>query len=223
MAASEWFRSSEWGADAKADFERRLARTRSQNRPQYIKIKALVLEAAGETTAAEQLLRRVIEEYPESIDAAYCAERLGDRRLASGEFAAAEAEYRRSMELRPDLNATTGEVHIGLAEALIAQGRHEEALQALEYVPVARLGSNHAICRWNVALADAALGAGEQQVAAEAAARALALLDAPDQFARHPGVGRAALPGDQVKRLRVIASGQAPTRQPRRRGLRRRK
>lgn len=222
MAQREWFRSPDWGTDAAADFEARLARARSHSRPQYLRIKALALEAAGEGMVAEELLRRVIEEYPDSLDAAFSAERLGDRRQARGDFAAAEAEYRRSMDLRTDLNGTSGEVHLGLAEALNAQGRHQEALQALEYIPVAQLGMAHAVCRWNVALADAALGVGERTVAEQAAARALALLDAPDQFARHPGIGRATLSDDQQTRLRLIANGRGP-KGPRRSGLFRRK
>lgn len=214
MAAEEWFRSSGWDEEARADFEARLARARGSNRPQYIRIKAFALRDAGRTAAAEALFRRVLDAYPDSLDAAHCAETLGDQSMSAGDFVTAEAHYRHALELRPDMNATSGEVHIGLAEALVAQGRHEDALAALEYVPVARLMVNHSVGRWNVALAEAALGVGEQQVAADAARRALALLDAPDQFTRHKGVGRAALTDDQVNRLRAIAAREAmkPTR-----------
>jgi tetratricopeptide (TPR) repeat protein len=222
MPAEDWFRTTAWDAGARADFEARLARARDHNRPQYIKIKAFALLARGDSVAAEELFRRVIDEYPDSLDAAYCAESLGNLYLAAGEFAVAEAHYRRSLQLRPDLNATSGEVHIGLAESLTRQGRHEEALHALEYVPLAKLTLNHSICRWNAALAAAALGVGELQVAAAAAARALALLDAPDQFTRHPGVGRAALPSKEAERLRAVAAGKAKTRSTIRSLLRRR-
>ncbi len=193
MASDEWFRSNDWDAQARAEFEIRLARARPYNRPQYLKIKALALEASRQDADAVILLRRVLEEYPDSLDAAYCAERLADHYLATGDTLAAERHYRRSMELRPDLNATTGEVHIGLAEALNAQKRYDEALQALDYLPATDLTLNHGVCRWNGALADAALGVGDFEVAREAASRALALLREPDQFSKHRGVGRAAL------------------------------
>ena len=208
MAVEDWFRSPAWDDDSRADFESRLSRAREYNRPQYIKIKALAVGEAGHAAAADALLRRVLDEYPQSLDAAYCAEILGDRAMNAGDSTAAEAHYRHALTLRPDMNATTGEVHIGLAEALSAQGRHDDALLALDYVPAARLTLNHAICRWNAALSEAALGVGERQVAADAAARALDLLDAPDQFTRHKGVGRARLTDAQVKRLRVIAARQ---------------
>lgn len=109
--------------------------------------------------------------------------------------------------MQPDQDATTGEVHIRLAEALAAQQRYDDALQALELVPVADLTFNHSVCRWNAALADTALGLGEVQVVRDAATRALELLDAPDQFPRHAGVGRAALTDAQRRRLQAIRRG----------------
>lgn len=207
VAGNDWSRNSDWDERARTDFEARLARARSHNRPQYLRIKALALREAGDADAASDLLSRVLREYPNSLDAAFCAEMLGELALGATDHPQAEAHFREAMRLRPDLNATSGEVHIGLAEALIAQGRYQEAVDALDYVPVSRLGLNQSICRWNVALADAAQGLGEKQVAAEAAGRALALLDTPDQFARHPGVGRAVLTVQQVARLRSVASG----------------
>ncbi len=222
MASDEWFRSRDWDTPARAAFETRLARARPYNRPQYLKIKALALQASGQDADAVTLLRRVLEKYPHSLDAAYCAERLADHYLATGDAPAAERHYRHSMELRPDLNATTGEVHIGLAEALNAQKRYDEALQALDYMPATDLTLNHGVCRWNAALADAALGVGEFEVARQAASQALALRGAPDQFSRHRGVGRAALSREQQAHLRAIVTGEEPRQVARRWSLRRR-
>ncbi len=222
VASDEWFRSSDWDARARAEFETRLARARPYNRPRYLMIKAVALEASGQDADAVTLLRRVLDEYPDSLDAASCAERLADHHLARGDAPAAERHYRRSMELRPDLTATTGEVHIGLAEALSAQKRYDEALGELDYLPATDLTLSHGVCRWNAALADAALGVGEYQMAREAASRALALLGAPDQFSRHRGVGRASLADEQQAHLRAIATGEEPRRVARRWSLRRR-
>jgi tetratricopeptide (TPR) repeat protein len=223
MASDEWYRSAAWDADARADFEARLRRARAHNRPQYLRIKAHALAAAGNSADADVLSLRVVNEYPGSLDAASCGEALGDGALARGDFVAAEEHYRRCIELRPDLNLTSGEVHIGLAEALTAQGRPDEALQALDSVPPGRLVINHALCRWNAALAEASFAVGEEPVvAAMAASRALSLLDTPDQFTRHPGVGRARLRHDRIERLRAIASGEEAPPPTRRRFLRRR-
>lgn len=210
VASDEWYRSAKWGSPAREAFEARLGRARGYNRPQYLKIKALALLESDQEADGVALLRRVLDDHRDSLDAAYCAERLGDHYLAKGEAGAAEDHYRLALALQPDQNATTGEVHIGLAEALTAQKRYDDALQALELVPVKHLTLNHSVCRWNAALAEAALGLGEVQVARDAGTRALALLDAPDQFSRHWGVGRAALNDLQRKRLRAIQAGDEP-------------
>lgn len=64
MAPTEWFRTSDWDDDARAEFEKRLGRARDHNRPQYLRIKALALRDAGDKQAAGSLLRRVLDEYP---------------------------------------------------------------------------------------------------------------------------------------------------------------
>jgi tetratricopeptide (TPR) repeat protein len=214
VASQDWFRTGAWDAAARDEFETRLRRARSDNRPQYLRVKALALRASGEAVAAAQLLHRVLREYRDSFDAAFCAGRLGDWALSGGDAVAAEQHYRQALDIRPDLNGTTGEVYIGLAEALNAQGRFQDAVQELNAVPATRLGLNQSICRWNVALVDAAWGIGERQVASEAATRALALLDAPDQFDRHPGIGRAVLTDERISTLRAISSGREPTSPP---------
>src|SRR4026208_1595502 len=43
MARDDWFRSSDWDAEAKADFETRLARGKSDMRGQSRRIKAIAL------------------------------------------------------------------------------------------------------------------------------------------------------------------------------------
>lgn len=209
MASDDWFRTGGWDDEERAAFEARLARARSHNRPQYLRIKAAALREAGSPAAATELLSRVLDQYTDALDAPYCAELLGDIALEAGDPASAEAHYRVSLRLRPDQNATSGEVHIGLAEALIAQGRFQEAVEALDAFPADELTMNHSVCRWNAALAEAAHGLGDNDAAAVAAESALALLIAPDQFGRHAGVGRAAMSDEQVKRLKRLASGVA--------------
>ena len=206
VASDDWFRTGGWDDEGRAAFEARLARTRSYNRPQYLKIKASALREAGNVAAAVTLLSRVLDQYTDALDAPYCAELLGDIALEGGDPASAEAHYLESLRLRPDQNATSGEVHIGLAEALIAQGRFQEALDALDLFPVQELTMNHSVCRWNMALAEAAHGLGDSDTSAVAAERALALRVAPDQFSRHAGVGRAVMSGKQAKRMRRLAS-----------------
>lgn len=206
MASDDWFRTGSWDDAERAAFEARLARARSHNRPQYLKIKAAALRETGNVAAAVELLSRVLDQYNDALDAPYCAELLGDIAMQAGQPASAEVHYRDSLRLRPDQNATSGEVHIGLAEALIAQGRFQEALDALDWFPVDELTMNHSACRWNMALAEAAHGLGDSDTSAVAAETALALRVAPDQFSRYAGVGRAVMSGKQVQRMRRLAS-----------------
>jgi tetratricopeptide (TPR) repeat protein len=216
---ADWFRTPEWDADAQLDFERRLARSRPYSRSQYLRIKALALRDAGRTADAKRLLQRVIDEHPEALDAAHAAELLGDLAREAGELDEAVRRYEQTLELRPDLNATSGQAHISLAEVLNQRRAHVEALHALKRIPAAKLGLNVARFRWNAALAEAAAGVGERDVAKVSAERALALLRAPDQFARHPGVGRADASHLQEARLRALA-GAEPARSGRRSWLR---
>jgi len=210
VASEDWFRTGRWDDEERAAFEARLARARSYNRPQYLTIKAAALREAGKPAVAVELLHRVLDQYSDALDAPYSAELLGDIALEAGESASAEAHYRESLRSSPAQNATSGEVHIGLAEALIAQGRFLEAVEALDSFSVHELTLNHGVCRWNMALAEAAQGLGDSNTSALAAERALALLVAPDQFGRHPGVGRAALNDRQITRMKMLASGEAP-------------
>ncbi|MGH7352381.1 MAG: tetratricopeptide repeat protein [Candidatus Methylomirabilales bacterium] len=71
--ASEWYRRTTWTKDDQADFEARLARARKQNRAQYLRIQAShLMEAANPalTSAALELLNRMLAEYPSDIQVA---------------------------------------------------------------------------------------------------------------------------------------------------------
>ena len=92
-AADDWFRSPRWDAACREDFEVRLRRARPTNRPQYLRIKALALETEN-PGAAEGLFERVIREYPDSTDAVFAVERVGDLQRSSGDLVQAEATYR---------------------------------------------------------------------------------------------------------------------------------
>ena len=57
----EWFRSGDWSPEAQEDFEARLKRARSHSRPQYLRIKGLALQQAGEVAGARQMWNRVLD------------------------------------------------------------------------------------------------------------------------------------------------------------------
>jgi predicted Zn-dependent protease len=202
---TEWYRTTSWDAPAREEFEARLRRARADSRPQYLRIKAHALAGAGRPRDAEQLLRRLLAEYPDAFDAPSAMEALGDLAAEEGRLAEAVDWYRRLLERQPDLNKTTGTARISLAAALVRLGRHDEALAALDDVDDTALTMNSAVFGFRAVLAEAAAGLGDRETAAQAARSALDLLDAPDQFARHPGVGRARPTRAQLHRVRALA------------------
>lgn len=208
---TEWYRTTAWDTPTQEDFEVRLRRARPDSRPQYLSIEAHALAGSGRHRDAEQLLRRLLVGHPDAFDAPSAMEALGDLAAQDGRSAEAVDWYRRLLGRRPDLGTTTGTARVSLASALVRLGRHEEALAALDDVDDAALTMNSAVFGYRVVLAEAAAGLGDRGTAAHAARAALELLDAPDQFSRHPGVGRARpTPGD-LRRLRALARAGART------------
>jgi len=192
--AADWFRSSAWDALAQKNFERRLARARPDNRPQYIRIKALALAASGQDVAAGVLFERVVREYANSLSCPASLEQLADMARKQHDLPKAEETYRRLLTQWPDLNATTGMAEVSLAEVLLdrrSEPRAGEALALLESA-MGRGGAlqlNANLFRWHIALIRAAEAIGDRETVKRAAATALRLADRGPQFARHPTVG----------------------------------
>jgi predicted Zn-dependent protease len=201
----EWFRSAAWDGAAREDFERRLLRSRRTSRAQYLRIKAIALGDAGEVDDALGLLRRLIDEYPDSFDVPLAFELIGDYERAAGRLTEAESSYRHVLALWPDLNTTSGMVHTSLAEVLLAED-HEvtDAMHLLEQA-VPHLRFNSEIFRWNLALARAADRLGDLETRRHAARRALELVERGPQLSRHPDVGLARPDSATLGLLRRLA------------------
>lgn len=217
----DWFRSGDWDEPARELFEAKLARARTTGRSQYLRIKGLGLLAAGHSDAARGLFLRVLNDYPEDwVQGRPTKEHLADMARDAGRTSEAVAYYLEVLDAdgHPPLSCTSGAAHMSLAQIYLDRGEPEAALEALNYVPVNQLGMNALVFRWNVLLADISLAMGERDVSQAAARRALALLEAPDQFSRHPGVGRAEAEAALVTRLRQLERGDEPARTRRRFG-----
>lgn len=215
----DWFRSGEWDAAAQELFESKLARSRAM-RSQYLRIKGLGLKVAGHADAARTLLLRVLKDYPDNwVDVRPTQELLGDMARDAGNLDEAITWYRHVLhdyDDRPRMSCTSGATHLSLAQIYLDQGDPQAALESLDYLPVGELGMNDHIFRWNVLLADTCLALGELDEAKAAARRALVYLEAPDQFSRHPGVGRAVADAALVGRLEAIQRGEVSTARKRR-------
>jgi hypothetical protein len=129
----DWFRSPDWSADAREDFEQRLRRARIYNRAQYLRIKGLALADAGEVAAARELWLRVVEDTDELAGGhkAGALEHLADSYSAE-DSPIAETYYRRLLTEHPSLNGTTATQHIKLAELLLNRGSPRDLNEAAE-------------------------------------------------------------------------------------------
>lgn len=179
---TDWFRDSSWDPASQANFERRLARARSNSRPQYIRIKGLALAEAGDLSAARALFERVIRDYPNSLDCRASLEHLGDLARRQVDHTTAQRAYQELFERWPDLNATSGMVEVSLAELLLEernQGRAQEALRLLQSA-IERRGAvdfNANLFRWHIALIRAAEAVGDPETVKRAATTALRLAE----------------------------------------------
>lgn len=210
---TDWFRKTTWGGSHTEDFEARLARSAKHNRPQYLKIKAIALDTAGQSDAANALLQRVIVEYPDSFDCAHAYELRGDVFRRGGDLIKAEDSYRMALEHRPDLNATSGIVPLSLAEVLFE--RHGSAAAAevrnLLAYPAMQIVFNVHQVRALTLSARLADSMGDTDLRRSEAARALEAAAAPSQFSRHPGIGVANLTATDLEELQRLANSfQSP-------------
>lgn len=155
-----------------------------------------VLTAAGEPERALAHLERADRLAPGPQSAL----RLGRARARLREWAGAEREYRRALELKPSY----GSARIALGSFLRRRGRTGEAIAVLE--PAAASGSNEERARALVALGTAWLGAGRRADAEKALDAAI--LYAPARAEIRLGVARAWLgadgPGDVGRAVQVL-------------------
>ena len=208
--ADEWFRLPAWDDDARADFERRLARSRPYNRAQYLRIKGLALAEAGETQAARELWQRVLEDDGEyaDLEASSASEHLGDS-YAGEDPEQAVQHYRHSMKGKRRLNGTTATQHIKIAELLVRRGRADDLAEASDLLSrwpdEAQLPFPNAHFRWNLAVIGLAEAVGDRAAAREAARRALELAGRGPVFPRHKTVGVVEADRRTLKRLERLA------------------
>lgn len=208
--AEDWYRLSDWDAEARAEFERRLGRARSYSRAQYLRIKGLALEEAGEVEGARELWQRVLADDGEfsDMEAWAASEHLGDS-YAADDPDKAIAYYRKSMRRNRRLSHTTATQHIKIAELLIARGGPkdlDDADKLLRRWPKeADLPFPNAHFRWNLAVIDLAEATGDRDTARDAAVRALELAGLGPVFPRHKTVGVVDADRRTVKRLERLA------------------
>jgi tetratricopeptide (TPR) repeat protein len=204
----DWFRSPDWSDEAQRDFEIRLARARAGGRAQYLRIKSVALDAAGESEGAAILLQRIVSDHADAWpEVAFAHDRLGDSFVATGDLERAEAEYRQALAVSPSLSGTTGEVHVKLGEVLLQSGAGT-TLETEQLLADAKSNAtlNSTAFRVNVFEARFAQALGDVARRRRAAAAALALVGVDPQFQRHPAVGLAHASPALITELQEMAS-----------------
>ena len=203
---TDWYRTADWDDVARAQFEQRLKRARASSRCQYLSIKALALAEAGLLDEARELLGRavsVLDSYSFEVARAY--ELLGDLARQQGRLAEAEDHYRRVLASAPDGSGTSELVVTYLAEVLLRAERADEAWQALQVQEDDLPSFNNHLFEYLLRRAQAAEATGQADESAMAARAALALVDAPAQFRRHPDVGLVSTDDETLGYLRAKA------------------
>lgn len=206
----DWFRSPHWSAEARDDFEARLARARPYNRAQYMRIKGLALSEAGERRGARELWERVLQSTEElaTTQQASALEHLGDSYVREN-VATAENYYRTLLAQHPTLNGTSHTVEISLAELLIHKDDRasmEEALALLNsFLERGTSQFPSVLFRWHLALISIAQATGEKETVQRAARTALDLASRGPVLPRHKDVGVVDADAKTLRRLRKLA------------------
>jgi tetratricopeptide (TPR) repeat protein len=202
--SADWYRSLDWDLEARAEFERRLARAHRESRPQYVRIKALALLESGDKRsrdAAQQLATRVVSDYPESSIDVYIAQQIIARCAErDGNLDTAVDQYRRAIAAATNHGSIdASSAYLALGELLLRLGRLSEAETALERYDDALMPFRDQQFRAAMARARIAAASQDKSGAAAHATRALSLLDqdkhAP-QMPRHRDLAR--IPRDEL-------------------------
>jgi tetratricopeptide (TPR) repeat protein len=102
MADDEWFRNSRWELEDQNAFFERLSRSRgNNNKAQYARIKALSLARSGNkylVIGAKDLLKRIIQEWPDRSELASCYLQLAECEELLGNLESTVDWYRKSLQ-----------------------------------------------------------------------------------------------------------------------------
>jgi len=209
--AEDWFRSRDWRPD---EFERRLARARPSNRPQYLRIQALTLLESGradDRRAAIELLERLMSLPDPELEANTAPEHLGTAYAADGDFERAAnlfAEATRRQTERPNV---LGLAPFRLADLVLRErlaARYQSTLDLLVRDDFPWGGMNwHRFERAkSIAFLSHRLRYFDQARAAASEALRLATSETRPEFPRHPTVGLVETDVGTLQELKQVAS-----------------
>lgn len=123
-AKDDWFRLPNLTEQTKAEFERRLARSRS-SRYEYMRIQACALAEAEAFNQALTLLDRILSEVPDYILIAWVWEQRANCLQKVGRFDDAIADYSKSIEVLKKHPSVRGSAPISLARLVYGLKRSD--------------------------------------------------------------------------------------------------
>lgn len=128
----DWFREPCLTTDAKAEFDRRLSRSRAQ-RPEYLRIQAYALRQAGAYEDALVMLARVTSDYPDHLSA-WIHESMAHCFEATGQVDAAMRSYEMSIQRMRQHPGIRANAHTAYAALIVRQKRENLFEDALAYL-----------------------------------------------------------------------------------------
>ena len=211
-AHRDWFRKTAWSAQHAADFERNLARSRSQ-RAQYIKIQAQTLADTGKAQLADaaiQLAHRYLKEDPRGFFETQAHLTIAKASGTKGDVSAALQAYRNAVEAearKPGLRCCA---YLEFAWFVATRGLLEafdDVLSAMNASQEADLIFPIAQYKYFGALALISNELKDREHARRMARNALEAKARAAPFSRHKGVGVVqGIDGDIQERIRRLAA-----------------
>jgi hypothetical protein len=213
MARDDWFRGDAWDAETRATFEVKLKRARQSSRAQYLRIKGVELTGSidGATReAGRQLLRRVLDDYPDdAVQVTMAAADLGKSLADDGYLDEAAVCFRRSLAGLPNVHWGAD---LGLAETILLGNWSEQYAEAREILDASAARTDPFPAtrfRWGLASARLAERQGDAVEAMRSARTALAAVDEHESpFPRHRDLGLAHADEQTIRELNRLATGQ---------------
>ncbi|MBJ7472206.1 MAG: hypothetical protein JHD16_12950, partial [Solirubrobacteraceae bacterium] len=225
--SEDWYRGEAWGRTDREAFEARLARARPENRPEYLRIKAVYLLGSRKPSnkvAGAELMQRIIRDYgdlPEhASEVAGAHVELARLCVSSGDVVQAAGHYRACLRAEEGRNFSHG-AESELAELIVREpelaGCLDEARGLVDDARAAEFFARSQQFAWALTRARLAALDGAPDLAAAFASGALWLFrnDHPITT-RHPGIGaieaidRATY--DELQQL--VAAGSAEVASP---------
>jgi tetratricopeptide (TPR) repeat protein len=216
---SEWYLGDDWSQSTQQLFEQKLKKSRdSYNKAQYLRIKGTSLLKSKDVSKKEagcELLKRVINEYPEELSSVkYAYELLGDYYKLKKDYSASEINYRKSISYYTT-SGRSGTSAIGdlkLSELIIETDQEDKFFEMYELLKFkffetkGSLDLNEDKYRYSLAMAQLSFKLGYFEEAKQYADIALNLaIESEPQFDAHPNLGIVKANAADIETLKVIS------------------